>query len=112
MKAKDHPAETPRGRRDPRTCKVQTSGRLAFILTLPGVYDRQPMLWVDRPHKFPAHIRLYLRAGAVVEDIKWKQLNGRAWWRIPEWPDGRAALSLTALDTRWPDGRGRSRLPH
>lgn len=62
-----------------------------FIITIPGVYDAQPMMWTDRPHKFEGHIKMMLqRPGTVIEDIKWKQLNGRAWWRIPAWPDGRA----------------------
>jgi hypothetical protein len=27
----------------------------------------------------------------VIEDIKWKQLGSKTWWRLPEWPDGRAS---------------------
>lgn len=91
MKAKTHNQDRPRGRRDPRKCKAQSGGRLVYVLTIPGVYDRQPMFWTDRPGKFPAHIQQYLkRPGVEVSDIKWRQLGGKAWWRIPEWPDGEA----------------------
>lgn len=92
MKAKRHPEAKPRGKRDPRECRDHSVGsRLVYIITIPGVYDRQPMFWTDRPAKFPSHVRAMLkRPGTVIEDIKWMQLAGKAWWRIPDWPDGRA----------------------
>lgn len=91
MRARVHPPDVPRGRRDPRGCKVQTGGRLVFRISIPGVYEDQPMFWTDRPLKFEPHIRRMLRRpGTVITDIKWRQLGGRAWWRIPAWPDGEA----------------------
>lgn len=65
---------------------VQAGGRLVWI------QDGQPMFWSDRPAKFRGHILLMLtkKGGTVIEDIKWKQLAGKAWWRIPDWPDGTA----------------------
>ena len=95
MKAKHHPSNEPRGKRDPKSCKVQTGGMLVFIYTLPGIYDRQPMFWSNRPLKFQGHIGMMLRKeGAVCEDVKWKQLGSETWWRIPEWPDGRAESEI------------------
>lgn len=89
--ARTHPTAPTRGVRDPRTCKVQAGGQLRAIVTLPGVYDRQPMYWTDRPMKFPGHLSIYLRKpGARLEDVRWRQLDGRAWWRMPAWPDGNA----------------------
>lgn len=91
MNVKNHPIDKPRGKRDPKNCKVQTAGSLVWLYTLPGVYERQPMRWVDRPYKFRAHIQMMLRRpGAVCEDIKWKKFGSETWWRIPDWPDGRA----------------------
>lgn len=85
MKAKVHDETRPRGIRDPLSCKVQAGGRLIFIR------DGQPEFWCDRPRKFKGHIQMLLRKpGTVIEDIKWRQLGGKAWWRIPAWPDGRA----------------------
>ena len=85
MKAKFHDPMRPRGVRDPRKCKVQQSGTLLWIR------DGQPEFWTDRPLKFAGHIRMLLRRpGTVIEDVKWRQLGGRAYWRIPDWPDGRA----------------------
>jgi hypothetical protein len=55
------------------------------------------MFYVDRPRKFPAHIRMRLRGrgreprtGVVIEDVKWKQLGSPHWWRLPEYPTGQA----------------------
>lgn len=93
MRAKTHPAEAPRGvrysgvpERGSRGTVVQTSGTLVWI------QDGQPMRWVDRPLRFPAHIRRMLskRGGTVIDDIKWRQLGGKVWWRLPDWPDGHA----------------------
>jgi len=90
MKAKNHPQDKPRGVRDPKNCKKQAGGHLVFLYTLPGVYDRQPMFWTDRPRKFAGHISMFLsRPGAKVEDVKWKQLGSSTYWRIPNWPDGK-----------------------
>lgn len=91
MKAKRHNTEKPRGIRDPRKCQVQVGGVLCWVRTVPGVYDRQPEFWTDRPLKFEGHMKMLLnKPGTVIEDIKWKQLNGKCWWRIPAWPDGEA----------------------
>lgn len=88
MRAKFHPIEKPYGVRDPRppSCQVQSGGKLVWI------QDGQPRFWSDRPYKFPAHIRLMLRkrGGTELTDIKWRQLNGKVWWRLPDWPDGSA----------------------
>lgn len=86
MKAKTHPPERPRGVRDPKKCMVQAGGRLVWI------QDGQPMFWTDRPAKFRGHILLMLtkKGGTVITDVKWKQLDGKVWWRIPDWPDGNA----------------------
>lgn len=89
MKASVHPTDKPRGMRDSHypNCTMQTGGTLVWI------QDGQPMKWVDRPYKFPGHIRLMLtkRGGTTITDIKWKQLNGKAWWRLPEFPTGTAS---------------------
>lgn len=94
MKDKTHPTEIPKGirysgvpeRGSRRGTAVQAGGTLVWI------QDGQPRFWSDRPAKFPAHIRLMLTkpGGTLIEDIKWKQLGGKIWWRLPDWPDGRA----------------------
>ena len=92
MKAKRHPTETPRGQRDPRECLDQsTASKLVYLITIPGACEREPRFYTDRAHKFEGHIRRAIqKPGIVIEDIKWKQRGGLAWWRIPAWPDGRA----------------------
>lgn len=88
MNAKTHPDAKPRGVRNPGppACMVQAGGRLVWI------QDGQAKFYVDRPRKFPGHIRWMLtkRGGTVITDIKWRQLDGKAWWRLPDWPDGTA----------------------
>jgi hypothetical protein len=90
MKAKVHPTERPRGVRDSAapSCMKQAGGKLVWI------ENGQPMFWSDRPFKFPGHLKARLAgwerrsADVVMEDIKWKQLGGKVWWRLPAWPDG------------------------
>jgi len=94
MKNTVHPEERPRGVRDSGypSCKVQSAGKLVWI------QDGQPMVWVDRPLKFPRHIRHMLtkRGGTEITDIKWMQLGGKAWWRLPEYPTGNACRIVTS----------------
>lgn len=88
IKASRHPDDRPRGVRDGRDCKVQSGGTLAWI------EDGQPMFWSNRPLKFGPAMRArvagWRKRGrtVVIEDVKWKQLGGRAWWRLPDYPDG------------------------